>query len=145
MDVFSADQRSEIMSRVKGRNTRPERIVRGLLHAMGFRFRLNAPDLPGRPDIVLPRHRKIVQVHGCFWHGHKGCRRATRPQTNKEFWAAKIKGNKARDTRTERQLRRKGWSVATVWECQTKDLEKLEKRLRRFMRSKTEYHGFTRG
>jgi len=100
---------------------------------MGFRFRLHAPNLPGRPDIVLPRHGKIVQVHGCFWHGHKGCRRATRPQTNKEFWATKIEGNMARDARTERQLRRMGWSVATIWECQTNDLEKLEKRLRRFM------------
>ncbi len=133
MDVFSADQRSKIMSRVKGRNTRPELIVRRLLHAMGYRFRLHAADLPGKPDIVLPRHGKIVQVHGCFWHGHKGCSRATRPQSNVEFWAQKIDGNKVRDARTERQLRRLGWSVLTVWECQTKGVEKLERRLRRHM------------
>jgi DNA mismatch endonuclease (patch repair protein) len=133
VDVFSADQRSKIMSRVKGRNTRPELIVRRLLHAMGYRFRLHAADLPGKPDIVLPRHGKIVQVHGCFWHGHKGCSRATRPQSNVEFWAQKIDGNKVRDARTERQLRRLGWSVLTVWECQTKGVEKLERRLRRHM------------
>lgn len=121
------------MSRVKGQNTRPEMIVRRLLHAMGYRFRLHAADLPGKPDIALPRHGKIVQVHGCFWHGHKGCSRATRPQSNVEFWARKIDGNQARDIRTERQLRKLGWSVMTIWECQTKDLEKLERRLRRYM------------
>ena len=133
MDVFSDDERSRIMSRIKGRNTQPELVVRRLLHAMGYRFRLHVGYLPGKPDIVLPRHGKVVQVHGCFWHGHKGCRRATRPQTNTKFWTRKMDGNKARDARTERQLRRLGWSVTTIWECQTNDIEKLERRLRRFM------------
>lgn len=134
MDVFSEEERSRIMSRIRGRDTRPEIVVRRLLHAMGYRFRLHDPSLPGRPDIVMARHGKVVQVHGCFWHDHPGCKRATKPQTNAEFWGKKIAANRARDLRTERRLRRWGWSVMVVWECQTSDLERLERRLRRFMK-----------
>jgi len=132
-DVFDPETRSRIMSRVKGRDTSPELIVRRMLHAMGYRFRLHDASLPGRPDIVLPRHGKIVQVHGCFWHGHRGCKRATTPASNTEFWKNKIEGNKARDSRVERRLRRWGWSVMTVWECQTKDPDRLRRRLNGFM------------
>jgi len=93
MDQFSATKRSEIMSRIKGADTSVEIRVRSLLHSLGYRFRLHARDLPGKPDIVLAKHRSVVFVHGCFWHGHKACRRASIPQTNKEFWSRKIEGN----------------------------------------------------
>ena len=121
------------MSRIKGRDTKPELIVRRLLHGMGYRYRLHDPTLPGRPDIVLTRHGKIIQVHGCFWHGHKGCKRASTPTSNRDFWETKIRNNRARDSRTARQLRRWGWSVMTIWECQIRDLNVLERRLRAFM------------
>lgn len=121
------------MSRVKGRDTKPELIVRRMLHGMGYRFRLHDASLPGRPDIVLSRHGKIVQVHGCFWHGHVGCKRAVTPASNRIFWETKIANNRARDVRTERRLRRWGWSVMTVWECQVRDPIRLERRLRTFM------------
>src|SRR5256712_6187240 len=96
-DVFDHDKRSRIMAAIKGKNTTPEKIVRSLLHQMGYRFRLHQRTLPGVPDIVLPIHKKVIFVHGCFWHGHSGCKRASLPKTNKSFWRKKILGNKARD------------------------------------------------
>jgi DNA mismatch endonuclease (patch repair protein) len=132
-DVFSEEKRSWIMSRVKGRDTTPELAVRSIIHRHGYRFRLHRKDLPGCPDIVLPRHRNIVFVHGCFWHGHKGCRKSSRPATNREFWNAKIDGNIARDKKAVRRLRRSGWSVLVVWECELRDPQKLERRLLRFL------------
>ena len=133
MDVLTREQRRRCMSQVKGKDTKPEVLVRRLLHGMGYRFRLHAKDLPGRPDVVMPRHRKIVQVHGCFWHGHRGCRRATRPSTNVDFWSNKIEGNQRRDVRTRRKLRSMGWEVLVIWQCQTRDRQGVEKRLERFM------------
>lgn len=121
------------MSKVKDRNTKPEQVVRGLLHRLGYRFRLHRADLPGKPDIVLPRHHKVILVHGCFWHGHPGCRRSARPTTNTQFWDHKIEGNIERDTRTLNALREAGWQVLTVWECETKDRQALEAMLERFM------------
>ena len=132
MDHFSATKRSEIMSRVKGTDTSVEIRVRQLLHSLGYRFKLHARDLPGKPDIVLPKHRSVVFVHGCFWHGHKACRRASIPQTNREFWTRKIEGNIDRDKRCVRELRESGWKVLVVWQCQTKDLTKLKKRITTF-------------
>lgn len=132
-DVFSEEKRSWIMSRVKGRDTAPELAVRSIIHGHGYRFRLHRKDLPGCPDIVLPRHRKIVFVHGCFWHGHKGCRKSARPATNMKFWDTKIDGNIARDRKSVRRLRRSGWSVLVVWECELRDPRKLERRLLRFL------------
>ena len=120
------------MSRVRGTDTSVEIRVRQLLHSLGYRFRLHAHDLPGKPDIVLPKHRSVVFVHGCFWHGHKGCRRAGIPQTNREFWTRKIVGNIDRDKRCVRKLRESGWKVLVVWQCQTKDLTKLKKRITTF-------------
>lgn len=122
------------MSRVKGRDTRPEKLVRSLLHRMGYRFRLHRKDLPGKPDVVLPRHRKIVFVHGCFWHGHEGCRRASRPKSNAEFWNRKIDANIERDVRTQRELESSGWKVLTVWQCETRNVEALRERLETFLR-----------
>jgi DNA mismatch endonuclease (patch repair protein) len=132
-DRFTPEQRSRVMSRVKGRDTRPERIVRSLLHRMGYRFRLHRKDLPGKPDVVLPRHRKVVFVHGCFWHGHEGCRRATRPKTRPEFWNRKIDSNMERDARAQRELEAMGWDVLVVWQCETRDEAALTERLRNFL------------
>src|SRR5688572_2860168 len=98
-DTFTKAKRSEIMSHIGGKDTAPELLVRRLLHALGFRFRLHRTDLPGKPDIVLPRHRKVVLIHGCFWHSHSGCPRAALPTTNGEFWRKKIGDNQARDRR----------------------------------------------
>ena len=122
-----------MMSRVKGRDTRPEKLVRSLLHRMGYRFRLHRKDLPGKPDVVLPKHRKIVFVHGCFWHGHEGCRRASRPKSNVEFWNRKIDANIERDARAQRELESSGWKILTVWQCETHDVPMLRERLETFL------------
>lgn len=119
------------MSRIRGRDTTPERAVRSVLHRMGYRFRLHRPDLPGRPDIVLPRHRTVVLVHGCFWHRHPGCRFAYTPKSRQGFWLAKFASSVERDRRQRRELRRLGWRVVVVWECQTSDRERLRRRLER--------------
>src|SRR5262245_2580537 len=122
-DVFTPMQRSAIMARIGGRDTAPELQVRRLLHALGFRFRLHAAELPGKPDIILPRHRKLVLIHGCFWHCHRGCPRAALPRTNARFWREKLAGNKARDRRVRTELRKLGWDVLVLWQCQLKSDE----------------------
>ena len=137
-DVFDDDKRSWIMGRVKGKDTKPELLVRSLVHRMGFRFRLHRTDLPGKPDIVLPRHRKIIFINGCFWHGHKNCPRSKRPETNLDFWNAKIEGNIKRDTRIRRQLSKSGWKVCTVWECETRKSDILQKKVKRFLNDGTQ-------
>ena len=132
-DVFSKEKRSWIMSRVKGHDTKPEIMVRSVIHRMGFRFRIHRRDLPGNPDIVLPRHGKVIFVHGCFWHGHKHCSRSKRPTTNEEFWNRKLDGNIERDKRFRETLRRMGWKVLVVWECETRKHEALLRKLERFL------------
>ena len=130
MDTFSKERRSEIMRRITGKNTQPELRVRRVLHRLGYRFRLNRPDMPGRPDIVLRRWKTVIFVHGCFWHGH-GCKRGSksrRPKSNVRYWNAKIEGNIARDKRNRRQLARLGWRCFVIWDCQTKDDVRLEAR-----------------
>lgn len=117
------------MSRVHGRNTKPELVVRRLLHALAFRFRLHRRDLPGTPDIVLPRHRLVIFVHGCFWHRHVGCAKTTDPRTREAFWKEKFDRNIARDRRNLEKLTELGWRTAIVWECETKDLLSLRARL----------------
>lgn len=117
------------MRAVRSRDTKPEMAVRQALHALGFRFRLQRKDLPGRPDIVLPRHRLVIFVHGCFWHRHENCSRATSPKTREEFWRSKFEGNVARDRKAERALCSMGWKVLTVWECETKKQSELVIRL----------------
>ena len=121
------------MSRVKGRNTKPEVLVRSFVHRMGYRFRIHRRDLPGNPDIVLPRYAKVIFIHGCFWHGHKRCPRSKRPTTNVSFWNKKLDANKERDSRFLRKLRRLGWKVLVVWECEIKKPEKLLLKLERFL------------
>ena len=116
-DIISRERRRWNMSRIKRRDTGPERALRSRLHQMGFRFRLDRKDLPGSPDIVLHRYRVAVFVHGCFWHRHSGCQLAYTPKSNRAFWQAKFQGTKQRDRRSVRALRRLGWRAFVVWEC----------------------------
>ena len=118
VDSLSPERRSWNMGRIRARNTRPEIIVRSLLHRMGYRFSLRRNDLPGKPDIVLPKHRTVIFVHGCFFHRHAGCSYASEPKTNAEFWRQKFEANVRRDRRNQNQLRNEGWRVIVVWECQ---------------------------
>jgi DNA mismatch endonuclease, patch repair protein len=134
-DHLSADRRSRLMSSIRGKNTKPEISVRKLLHAMGYRFRLHRKDLPGKPDIVLPKYKKVVFVNGCFWHGHRGCKRAMTPKTRTEFWREKIQGNISRDRRNLRELEKVGYEAMTIWECEIKDSETVSKKLDRFLKS----------
>ncbi len=116
-DIVDSQTRSRMMSGIRGKNTKPELALRRSLHALGFRYRLHAKGIPGKPDIVLPKYRAVIFVHGCFWHRHAGCRYATVPATRPEFWAAKFEANVARDAAVQSALRETGWRVATVWEC----------------------------
>lgn len=134
VDRLTSEHRSWNMGRIRGSNTAPERVVRSLLHSMGFRFRLHRRNLPGRPDIVLPKWEMVVFVHGCFWHRHKGCRLAYTPKSRVEFWSAKFAGNVERDARAAKQLRKQGWTVVTVWECETAGVSSLRARLKRIFR-----------
>jgi DNA mismatch endonuclease (patch repair protein) len=117
-DIFSKEKRSEIMSRIRGKHTGPELVVRRALFAQGFRFRVHVKELPGKPDIVLPKYNSVVIVDGCFWHGHRKCKLFKMPKTRVTFWRQKIEGNRARDLKNQRKLRTLGWKVIRVWECQ---------------------------
>lgn len=121
------------MAAVHSKNTKPEMVVRKLVFGMGYRYRLHSAKLPGKPDMVFPGKCKVIFVHGCFWHRHKGCRYATSPKTRVDFWEGKFAANVARDKRTERELKKLGWSVLTVWQCQLKEPERLAKRLDDFL------------
>lgn len=120
MRIPTTPQRSRMMSSIRGKDTRPERTLRTLLFAEGFRYRLHVRSLPGSPDLVLPKYKAVIFVHGCFWHRHENCRYATTPKANGEFWSRKFEGNVARDARHIEQLRKLGWRVAIVWECALK-------------------------
>lgn len=133
MDTLTPEERSARMALVRGSNTKPEIVVRKILFSMGYRYRLHDKMLPGKPDIVLTSRRKIILVHGCFWHRHDNCALARMPKSRQVFWGAKLEGNRLRDGRVKAALRRQGWSVATVWECQINNVARLEKRLRRFI------------
>lgn len=124
-DVFPPAKRSWIMSRVKGENTKPEIKVRSSIHAMGFRFRLHRKDLPGKPDLVFPKHRKVIFVHGCFWHQHVACQSAARPTSNTKYWNRKLERTIERDNQNIAALESAGWQVLVVWECEIKNTEKL--------------------
>ena len=132
-DVAVDPARSELMRRVRGKNTTPERAVRRVAHALGYRFRLHRRDLPGTPDLVFPRLRRAIFVHGCFWHRHEGCARRTTPKTRAAYWREKFEQNMRRDRRNLAALRRLGWSVLVVWECQTFERTELLAKLSRFL------------
>ena len=133
MDVFSREKRKQIMSRISGKNTKPELVVRSLLHNMGYRFRLHRKDLPGKPDIALPKYKKVILVNGCFWHGHIDCPRAKRPATNKKFWREKLDKNMKRDEQSVNNLKELGWDVLVVWTCEVNNTLKLKNKLFSFL------------
>ena len=135
MDIWSKEKRSYVMSRIRSKDTSPEIKVRSLLHQMGYRFRLHVKDLPGKPDIVFPKYKKVVFVHGCFWHLHKGCRDGTIPKTEHEKWNTKLKRNVERDTNHIKELKKSGWKSIVVWECEIeKSIDKIERKISRFLR-----------
>ena len=128
-DIVDSRRRSENMSRIKGRDTAPELAVRRIAHGLGLRFRLHRKDLPGRPDLIFPKHRLAVFVHGCFWHRHAGCRYAYTPKSRTAFWTEKFARNVARDRRNEEALRNLGWQVLVIWECEMRDEENVRQNL----------------
>ena len=132
-DTLTRAERSALMARIRGTDTKPEVFVRSALHRAGFRFRLHGRTLPGRPDIVLPKHRTVVFVHGCFWHRH-GCALSSEPATRRAFWREKFARNVARDKRTAAALRRAGWRVLTVWECSLRTAARREQAVARLVR-----------
>ena len=132
VDHITPEHRSKNMSRIKSANTKPEIVVRSLLHRLGFRFRKNVKTLAGKPDIVLKKHSAIIFVHGCFWHQHEGCKRANIPKSNQDYWKPKLERNVSRDKEHAEELKQKGWRILTIWECEIKDLQKLEAKIRKF-------------
>lgn len=141
-DIKTKESRSYNMSRIAGKDTKPEELVRKYLFSKGFRYRKNVRKLPGTPDLVLPKYRTVIFVNGCFWHGHEGCKYFVWPKNNAEFWRQKIKTNISRDQRKEAQLRDRGWNVLIVWECELRPpkrqatLERLESQLRQILEKK---------
>lgn len=133
VDTISPKYRSEIMSRVRAKNTKPEMVVRRLLHAAGYRYRLHARDLPGKPDLVFPARRKVIFINGCFWHRHRDCALARLPKSRIEFWTDKLERNRERDERNVEALRDQGWEVLTVWECEIRDPTTLMPRVVAFL------------
>ena len=121
------------MAAIRGKDTSPELAVRKMVYALGYRYRLHDPKLPGRPDLVFPSRKKAIFVHGCFWHRHNGCRRATIPQTRSAFWETKLSGNVQRDEQNRRLLRKLGWKVLIAWQCELKNTTKLRRRLDEFL------------
>lgn len=134
VDHLTPEQRSRNMSLVPNRNTTPELVVRRIVHQLGFRFRLHRRDLPGSPDLVFPRLRRVIFVHGCFWHRHPNCHRAASTKTRRAYWEAKFARNVARDLEATSALEQAGWHVLVVWECETKDKAVIRRVARRFLR-----------
>ena len=128
-DTLSKDRRSWNMSRIRSKNTKPEIIVRSLLHRMGYRFRLHRKDLPGKPDMVLPKYKVVIFVHGCFWHRHQGCKYAYTPKSRVDFWQKKFEDNIQRHKVVTKELKKLDWKVIVIWECEIPDISRLEKRL----------------
>lgn len=134
VDRCTPEQRSRIMASIVSRDTSPEKVVRNLLHKIGYRFRLHRKDLPGCPDILLPRHRKVILVHGCFWHWHRGCKLFRMPKSRPDYWFPKLTRNRMRDKKNYTMLRKLGFEYLVIWECQTRDEEKLATTVGSFMR-----------
>lgn len=134
MDILKPDERSALMSRIRGKDTKPELVVRRVAHALGYRFRLHRRDLAGAPDLVFPRLRKTVFVHGCFWHRHPQCRFAYHPKSNRAFWRKKFSANVTRDRNALKMLPELGWDVLVIWECQTDDVSALTRRLLAYLK-----------
>lgn len=141
MDTVSKAKRSEIMSKVRSKNTKPEKIIRSLLHSLGYRFRLHRKDLPGWPDIVLPKYKTVIFVNGCFWHRHHGCPRATTPKTNTKFWVEKFNATTIRDKRNYQELAARGWSFRIIWECEIQYYLKTPSLLKQILEGASDVDG----
>jgi DNA mismatch endonuclease (patch repair protein) len=133
VDVFTKAKRSEVMSCIRSKDTKPEKIVRSLLHRMGYRFSLHVKDLPGKPDIVLPKYKTVIFVHGCFWHRHPKCKYAYTPKSRIEFWSKKFEDNIARFRVVKKELVHLKWKVFVIWECEIKSNAKLENKIKSFL------------
>ncbi len=133
MDKLTPQHRSWNMSRIRSANTKPEMIVRSLLHRMGYRFRLHRKDLPGKPDIVLPKFKAIIFIHGCFWHRHINCKYAYMPKSKQKFWETKFKSNVERDKKVRKQLEEKGWKNLIIWECELLNIESVKNKLKDYL------------
>lgn len=120
VDIWDKEKRSEVMSLIRSKNTKPEMIIRSMLHRMGFRFRLHSRDLPGHPDIIMTKYKSVIFVHGCFWHFHQDCRDGKIPASHRDYWESKLKGNVCRDKESILALNRSGWKTLVVWECEVK-------------------------
>ncbi|WP_081859182.1 DNA mismatch endonuclease Vsr [Desulfohalovibrio reitneri] len=131
--IISKNERSRIMKSIKGQNTNTELIVRRLIHSLGYRYRLHRNDLPGKPDIVFPSRKKIIFVHGCFWHQHDCPRGARSPKTHQDYWLPKLEKNKQRDVSNQHRLQKLGWKTMVIWECELKDISKLEEKVTSFL------------
>ena len=136
-DVLTAEQRHHCMTRIRGKDTDPERRVRSMIHRSGFRYCLHVTSLPGKPDIVLPRLHKVILVHGCFWHMHRCKFGRVTPATNSDFWKTKREDNCRRDARVHQMLRNSGWGILTIWECELRNCEKLNARIQTFLKKKS--------
>jgi DNA mismatch endonuclease (patch repair protein) len=134
MDKLSPERRSANMRRIRSKDTSPELALRKLIHGLGYRFRLHRKDLPGKPDLVFPSRRKVIFVHGCFWHQHRGCIDGRMPKSNTSYWLPKLANNKTRDKKNRSRLARLGWKSLVIWDCQTRDGKKLKQQLKAFLR-----------
>jgi DNA mismatch endonuclease, patch repair protein len=134
VDIYPKQKRSQIMASISGKETKPEILVRSFLFKQGFRFRKNVKRLPGKPDIVLTKYQKIIFLHGCFWHGHKKCKASALPETRIEFWTKKIKANIDRDKRTINELKKLGWKVIIIWQCEIKTIIRREERFEKLIK-----------
>ncbi|RLW64702.1 MAG: very short patch repair endonuclease [gamma proteobacterium symbiont of Stewartia floridana] len=133
VDTVTKDKRSEIMKRVPQKDTKPELIVRKLVHGLGYRYRLHKSGLPGKPDLVFSGRKKVIFVNGCFWHGHEGCKYSRPPKSNKDYWLPKLKRNKERDAFINQKLYDLGWSVLTIWECELRDMQAVKGKVLDFL------------
>jgi len=136
VDTLSKQHRSWNMACISSKNTKPEKLVRSLLHGLGYRFRIHDRNLPGSPDIVLPKYKTVIFVHGCFWHRHRGCKRCSTPSSNKNYWLSKFEHNIQKDRRNKTQLKKLGWRVETIWECQTKNIDQVTKYINSIFKGK---------
>jgi len=132
-DTLTPNERSKRMSLIRGKDSSPEMKLRRLVHGMGFRYRLHVKDLPGKPDLVFPSRRAVIFMHGCFWHRHPGCKLARMPKTKLDFWGPKLEGNRERDLRNQEMLKKLGWHVLVVWECEMKNIDKVSNKVRGFL------------
>ena len=130
MDTFHPQKRRDIMRRVRSKDTIPEKVIRALLHKEGFRFRIHRTDLPGKPDIILPKYKTVIFVHGCFWHRHENCKRASTPSSRLEYWLPKFQKTIIRDIQNIIKLEERGWKVIVIWECEIKDIINIREKLR---------------